>query len=779
MEIIKKIDTIISDPMKYNNEFSLAGLHIELVDALLDLDEITPKNSDTSTIEDDVTYELQKCCEKLKHFYLKYYMILYKNSIAEIKSNFFKTPANAIHSIIKEDVENSKILQEEEGLEYYSYKRDYREIDEFAKFDSLDKLHLIVNEMERNREMDIDESDETPNRKKARNRLYDDYVTETVKPKSTDEEGYEWNLEDLVTGKQIPIEEEDDHIDDLTASFKNLFSSNMKDFFSDHEKKINILDLKISDYLELFLPHTADKVSMHFFYEYMKLTDRCDPFKTGDYSCKNYCYFSIKFGLNKLFLYPDKKIREYTLKDIYETLINFVDCFNVLFKCIDAINTNELFQYTTIKKDIMSELVFFMTILYRRLYTVISSGDESLIDVDMFKHAIYNQNKNKMDYMVNTMALYYFSHAYRYIFSTLQFDTYFLSIPTTKQKIKHIKHVDCSFVNPNFSTFISNKFEKFMSNFKGKKSVSDMYRWFMYKFCSSSMNRDWFVYWKMNGDLLEQLATIDLIRDNAKLQRKVIETFEPSCETWLFEAWKKILVNITDITDLKHKDIVNQKNIQDDLNGVLNGDDIKDDVFSSGLKMEYRTACALYATHIWFMTSKGYKYWMYRYVIPFESFIRYGYIILKMIMDDPDKIYTEPFIIGINQFEFSVLYNKHIYYCGKDYFKALYMWLSFMETHFNNTIFAIKSHSEVKKMECYYIWVYVWKKIYFPKNLVLMDFFNSLSNDSLDIGDVFSSFKKEEKKEKVKVLTEVVSSDREIVGEEKQILLNIFGDYFV
>ena len=58
--------------------------------------------------------------------------------------------------------------------------------------------------------------------------------------------------------------------------------------------------------------------------------------------------------------------------------------------------------------------------------------------------------------------------------------------------------------------------------------------------------------------------------------------------------------------------------------------------------------------------------------------LRYEYIISKMI-DCTEDINTEPLIIQISRFEFSVLYKKQMFYCGSNYFKSICIWFYFME----------------------------------------------------------------------------------------------------
>lgn len=318
----------------------------------------------------------------------------------------------------------------------------------------------------------------------------------------------------------------------------------------------------------------------------------------------------------------------------------------------------------------------------------------------------------------------------------------------------NIEYVDYSNKNPEFGQELGKKFEKFIRKFKGKKNISNKCRWFMYKFCSSTLNRDWYIYHKFNNNTSEQLATIDIIRDNSKIQRKVIEMLEPSYEKWLNEVWKTILIDITVISDFKKKDADDLEKTNKILDDIVDGKKSPENIYQEGLKTEFRNALGIYATHMWFHTSKGYRYWLFRFVVPYEAFLRYGYILLKLLLDDPDKIYREPLIIQYGPFEYAVLSNKKLIYCGLDYFKTQYVWLSEMETHCNSMILPIKTHGEMKKIDNYYPWIYIWKKIYFPKDFCIMNFLNSLSNDSLEIGDIYFEFenneeKKEEKKEVV------------------------------
>jgi hypothetical protein len=301
----------------------------------------------------------------------------------------------------------------------------------------------------------------------------------------------------------------------------------------------------------------------------------------------------------------------------------------------------------------------------------------------------------------------------------------------------------------------------------------------MYKLTSSTFNRDWFVYKKYNKGISEQSSIIELIRDNSKIQRVVISVLEPSLEKWLKDFFKKILIDITIVSEKKYLYDSENEKLSNDVKSIFNDETNleKEDLFNNEFRSEFRMALALYSTHLWFISAKGYKFWMFRYVIPFEAFIRYGYIILHTIFNDHDKIYNEPFILQYGQFEYAVISREMILYCSQDIFKALWVWSCEMR-HINKLrILPIRTHTEIKKMEYYYIWVYVWKKIYFPKELDLIDFFTSLSDDIVNIGELFyTPEKKDEKTEKKDVVIDDITVQKEIdTSEKKEVFEKMFG----
>jgi hypothetical protein len=798
MEITNKIKDVIKDPMSFLNEYSIIGLHLALIDYL---DSLNIYVSKIVNITDELKDELEECYDCLKGFYLKYYMLIYRNSVVEVNSKLFQIPANAIHTIIKEDIVSSNILADDDGLEYYSYERDYKEVEEYLKFDCVERLQKIMEssnkedgELKLDQVMDEEmldigiDGDQPPKKKRFRNevREHTHFVANTKKTTNAENIDYtnldEWDTEDMCDVEKVVLEfdSEDEDLEDITSEFNNLYSSDMKDFFKGSDKKVDLLELKTSDFLELFLPQNADKCSMHFFYEYLRILSLCDGNLIGEYTCENYCFKTIRFGLGKLVGGVDvqKKIRDYTLQDIYTILLTFTDQIHLLFKFTESVNNNKtLDEETTARTDVYVELVNYMNVIFKRLFAVINSNNEKYIDVPIFKCLLNNYKKKRTDVSVNTSALYYFSHAYRMIFSILQLDTFFLSEikkNSKKEVMLYVKYRDYSKFDSKFTEQLKqleDDFEKFMRKFKGKKYISNKCRWFTYKFCSSTLNRDWYIYNKFNSNESEQLATIDIIRDNSKIQRKVIETLEPAYEKWLIENWKKILIDITMISDKNKQDLENIEKLNKFLGDSIQGKNVPEDAYPEGLKMEFRNALGIYATHIWFLSAKGYRYWLFRFVVPFEAFIRYGYILLNLLLDDSDKIYREPLILQYGPFEYAVLSHKQLLYCGRDYFKALLLWLSEMETHCNSTILPIKSHGEMKNMDNYYPWIYMWKKIYFPKDFSIMNFMNSLSDDSLEIGDVFFEFEVEEKKEEKKVEEEVANT---VVPEDiKQKMLDI------
>lgn len=764
MEIIDIINEIKKNPLGFTNEYALIDIQQNLLNGVISFSDYIKKSKKINQTKDELAAKLVETCEKLKEFYLQFYPILYRNSIVEINSAFFKETASSIHGFIKETIIHSKVLEDDDGLQYINYKEEDVEMNESSKFETLSLLKQLLEGKPQEEEIRNDDNE----KKEEKPQRFKNKVQWTYRKRHTSKEDTEdeWNLDDLTTSKVENLGEDDEEdLDDIMGMFTNLSVSETKGFFKDSETKVSILELKTSDYLELVLPHTSDKFSMHFFYEYLHLFYLCNPNNDLSTSTKESCIISCKFGLSSLFFNNEKKFYEYTLQDLYNSLLHFVDMQHLLFKFTNAINTNKTFQETTTKKDVINEAISFINSIYMRLWTVINSNDENLINVDIFKHCVVDEKTKKKNFMVNTCALYYFSHAYRMIFSTLELDKYFFP---NKNKSK-IKIRDFSNKYEEDAQLLKKDFEKYISKYKGRKKLTNGARWFTYRMCSSTLNRDWHIYQLFNSDISEQLATVEIIRDTSKIQRKVIELYEPTYNKWLSEIWKSLLFDITLVTEKNKKDERTEEKIKKALEDVIKNKEVPENTYSLGVKMEFRNMMNLYTVHLWFISTKGYKFWLFRYFIPFEAFLRYGFMLMYLILEDKDNIYREPFIIQYGQFEYAVLSGKQLFYCGSDSFKALHLWLNEMYVNCSSTISPIKPHGEMKKMECYYPWIYVWKKIYFAKDFSIMEFLSSLSDDTLEVGEVFyvyeTSVKVSEEDDKMNDMQEKLDGP---VSEERQ-----------
>ena len=759
MGIIKDISLLIkkikNNPSIYNNEKELYSLHVEFEIRLEKLNrylyELKKKNFD---VNENKKKKLINFYKILNDFYIKYYNLLYRNSVYESNSKFFKEPVNAFHFLALEKINKLKIISDEQNVEYKNKVRKEVEIDICLKFELAKNLQKILskenNSSDEEEENNIELIIEEPKKKKKENILYEtgEYIFEGDK--------FKW----------VNSKDSDDEDVEEDKFINNSVSSEMKNYFVNKRNEINILEYKLSDDLELFMPYNSDKISMHIFPCLLRLHYYYEVIEINNTKIKQIFVYCYTFGLSSLFYGRKKIFNEYTLKDIYTCILTLFEKMHLFFKIINIIEKCHLLDKILIKNNLYLEIIKYIHILYKRFYEIFYSNNKNNIDVEMF------QFFTKEVFGVNSLCIYYFSHAYKTLFEIFDNEKY---------RILHKEYYDYSNKKFEKDDFIP-KFEKFIGQYKGIRDISNKLRKNIYKFTSIPFNRDWFIYLRYNEDYSkEQKIIVEYIRDHSKLQRNVIETLEIEYDKWLFQIWKKILIDITIISKESYQDKLYHDQIKDSLE-KLEKKSIKkiklQDEFKVDFKQEFRQFLMMDGVDLNFITSKGYRFWKKRFIIPYACKERYGYLFEEELLLKSSNIYEEPLIINDTPFTFSVYFRGLYIYCG-EFYNAFYVWCCYMYKYYDMKIRPLKNHSIIKDIESYYIWVYFWKKIYCQKEFELSEFFDSLTNDSINIGEIFNIPEKKEKKKQI--IEEKVDENIQVIKnlskeEEEEVDKIIFGD---
>lgn len=758
-KFFETLEKISENPLLYKNDISLIKMHSNLRDNIEFVSTyLVNCIKDISSVcnNKDMMEELKNNYIKMKRFFIQYYNLLYKNSIFELESYVYKKHINALDILIRGEIKDLGMFDQEDGLNYYNYEDDIEEDGE-----SVTKIDISLNYECAKICCDLKINQK---KKKIEEENNDDDKYESEEEEEEEEIIFEEKSDDDDDNNEINEVSESanflkfadhDSDDEMVEMFGNIEISNennyeMDGFFNQHKNDIDLLEMRISDKLELFLPTNEEKIAIHYFYELLKLhyIVHQDYLKLIDKTINEIFPTIFKFGLDLIFYDLEKKIKVYSPNDLYQTFINFIDRISLIYKIFSVMDRSEIISKTDTKNKIINEIVLFLNLLYIRLYEIVMLDDNIF---DFPKKSNFTFVFEKKEY-VNTRFVFYFVHMYKSLFSIFEFDDLFLQFSFIKNKEKkNIKFIKYDFQNKQLFSVdkMKDKLDNYMSAFKGKKRISNRFRLFIFKFCAFPANRDWYLYYNYTKNISDQQFIIKTIRNASKLQEGSIEEFEKSYDIWLKNIRRHIVIDVTSLLKTNKKDEVFYKDVSDAmellLNEELNENQTKNipsylhekNKLMIGMKSEFKNMLTIFSLHMWFSTHKGYKYWIMRYFIPFEAFTRYWYIFYEMLYGDSDNLYNEPFILQIGQFEVGVLYKKNIYKFGYNMIGAMYTWAALMNTYHKDTINPIKSHNEHKTTEKYYIWVYVWKKLYFQKSFDLHDFFNSLSKDKVKIGVLF------------------------------------------